>query len=396
MVRKSTGPPSGLPADAGTRPGGGPAGLALGLGAATLQILDYLTREHPTPGLGLVLVVACQCLPLAWLRRDPWWCWCAVSAGTQCAVVASFAGVPTSPWSLLAPLLTLHRLGATGVTQRRRRIVFWASAGALAEVAVMNLVSGTRTGTPVQVIVASMLEAGLLGGLLAGAWRLGGRIAESRARVAALAEARAAVARRAAVEERARLARDLHDVAAHHLSSLVAQAEALRARLPDEDEAVSALAETGRRAMDETRALVGVLRADGGPAIAPTPTLCDLPALLDGAVRDGQEISADLAPEVGDLPAAVSTTAYRVIQESLSNARRHAPGAPVTVHTLRDERWLNITVISDGPGTAVPYGNGLTGMAERVRLVGGRVTAGPARPGGWTVSARLPASGVDT
>lgn len=371
------------------------SGLVVGVGVAGLQLLDHLTRAHPNLGLGLALVVGCQCLPLAWLRRDPWWCWCAVSIATQVAIVASFAGVPTSPWTLLAPLLTFHQLSAAGVGARKRRIVFWASASTLMEIAALGIVAGIRTGTPIQVILASVMEAGLLAGLLAGAWRLGGRLAESQARVAALAQARTAIARQAVIEERARLARDLHDVAAHHLSSLVAQVEALRARLPDEEESVTTLAETGRQALDDMRVLLGILHEDGErSAAAPTPTMRDLPDLLDAAARNGEQVGFELAPEIDDLPTAVSTTAYRVIQESLTNARRHAPGAPVYVHTLRDARWLRITVTSDASSRErhLPDGSGkgLTGMAERVRLVGGRVTTGPDQRG-WTVSAQLPA-----
>ena len=121
----------------------------------------------------------------------------------------------------------------------------------------------------------------------------------------------AATARRAAMEERVRLARDLHDVAAHHLSSLVAQAEGLRARRPyaadRTDEAVDALAETGRRVMEDMRTLLGVLRADddpGGQGAAPTPTLGDLPELIALAVRDGQDVTADLTAGPGTMPAA--------------------------------------------------------------------------------------------
>jgi signal transduction histidine kinase len=142
--------------------------------------------------------------------------------------------------------------------------VVWLCAAGVAEAAVLNVLTGVRGSSPGQVIAASVVEdAVLLPGLLAGAWALGGRLRESRDRLAALAEARAAEERRVALEVQARLARDLHDVAAHHLSSLVMQAEALRAEMPVSDSgAMEVLADTGRRAMDEMRALLGVLRAD--------------------------------------------------------------------------------------------------------------------------------------
>ncbi|MBV9854039.1 MAG: hypothetical protein JOY82_05880 [Streptosporangiaceae bacterium] len=377
-------------------------------GVAAMQVLDRVTSVFPRLDGGVVLVAGCQCLPLLLRRRDPWRCWLGVLAGTQLAVAASLAGVPTTPWTLLALLVALWQLGVAGLSSRRRRLVAWLCAAGVAQAAALNIVTGAR-GTPGPALAASVAEdLVLVPGLMAGAWVVGGRLRESRARLAALAEARAADERRVALEVQARLARDLHDVAAHHLSSLVMQAEALRARAAASDRsAADALADTGRRAMEEMRALLRVLRADqpgSGPApvaeVAPAPTLRDLPELVRSAVRGGQDVTADIAPGIDELPAAVSVTAYRVVQESLTNARRHAPGSSVLVRVAQDAGELRLAVTNTaapGPPAAPARppgstGQGLAGMSERVRLAGGVMAAGPARHRGWLVSARLPAA----
>jgi signal transduction histidine kinase len=360
------------------------------VGAAAMQVADALTPAHPGLEAGQVVVACAVSAPLLLARSCPRGCWWGVLAGVQVAIAASFAGVATSAWTLVPPLVALYHLAAAGMTRRLGAAVVWCSAAAVAEVAVINVVTGVRAGAPVGVLCASAAEdVLLLPVLLAGAWAAGDRLRSARV-------ARAAQARRAVLEERSRLAADLHDVAAHHLSSLVLQAEALRVGAGADDAALTALAETGRRAMEDMRDLLTVLRGEGAAAgLAPVATLRELPQLLAVAARGGQVVTCEVTAEVGELPTAVSATAYRVLQEALSNTRRHAPGAPVRLRLARAGQELRVEVGNSqakGPvGRAGREGgHGLAGMRERVGLLGGSLSAGPTAQGGWSVRAVLP------
>jgi signal transduction histidine kinase len=144
------------------------------------------------------------------------------------------------------------------------------------------------------------------------------------------------------------------------------------------------------------RRLLGVLRADQAPQRAPQPRLSDLPALVEAARRAGVPVELAAAPALDRVPSGVAVCAYRIVQESLSNASQHSPGAPVTVSVGRDDGAVSLRV-ANGPGRAARPapggpgpGHGLTGMRERVALLGGSLSAGPAPDGGFVVSALLP------
>jgi signal transduction histidine kinase len=207
-------------------------------------------------------------------------------------------------------------------------------------------------------------------------------------------------ARRAVLEERTRVARELHDVVAHHMSLIAVRAETAPYRLPGLPESAldefSSLSEVAREALTEMRRLLGVLRHDEPAALAPQPQLTDLPALVDAARRSGVPVELSLPPAPGQVPPGVGVCAYRIVQESLSNASQHAPGAPIAVSVTHDPGVILLTV-ANGPGEhPVPSaterrpGHGLTGMHERVALLGGSLSAGPAPDGGFVVSAVLP------
>ena len=203
---------------------------------------------------------------------------------------------------------------------------------------------------------------------------------------------------RAAMGERARIARDLHDVVAHHVSAIAVQAETARLTIegmPDEGKAqLEAIGGTARDALAEMRRLLGVLRADanGEPERAPQPGLALLDELVETARAAGSEVQLTVAGEEAPLPPGVDLCAYRILQEALTNARRHAPGAGVEVgleygaDTLR----LRVRDHGPGPGDADPDGHGLLGMRERVLMVGGTLSIGPAPDGGFAVEAELP------
>ena len=207
-------------------------------------------------------------------------------------------------------------------------------------------------------------------------------------------------ARRAVLEERTRIARELHDVVAHHMSLIAVQAETAPYRLGDLPESAlaefSSLSGVAREALAEMRRLLGVLRYDQPAGLAPQPQLCDLPALVDAARRAGVSVELAVPPAMGDVPSGVALCAYRIVQESLSNASQHAPGAAVSVSVGHDAEAVLLRV-ANGPGApagpprgeAGP-GHGLAGMRERVALLGGSLSAGPSDGGGFVVSAVLP------
>jgi signal transduction histidine kinase len=201
----------------------------------------------------------------------------------------------------------------------------------------------------------------------------------------------------AALEERARIARELHDVIAHAVSLMVVQASAERRLLGADERRTADTLETiessGREALGELRRLLGVLRARGPERLAPQPGLEALPELLDEGRRGGHEIRFEVEGEPVRLPAGLDLTAYRIVQEGLTNARKHAPGAAVDIALRWQPAELEIEVIDDGPGppnTANGAGHGLIGMRERVALYGGSVRTEPAAGGGFGVHARLP------
>ncbi len=207
-------------------------------------------------------------------------------------------------------------------------------------------------------------------------------------------------ARRAVLEERARIARELHDVVAHHMSLIAVQAETAPYRLSDLPESARAefgsLSGVAREALAEMRRLLGVLRDDQPAGLAPQPQLSDLPALVDAARRAGVSVELAVPRAMGEVPSGVAVCAYRIVQESLSNASQHAPGAAVSVSVGHDASAVLLRV-ANGPGApAGPSrnesgsGHGLTGMRERVALLGGSLSAGPSAGGGFVVSAVLP------
>lgn len=206
----------------------------------------------------------------------------------------------------------------------------------------------------------------------------------------------------AMMEERARIARDLHDVVAHHVSAIAVQAETARLTIPDMPEEgkqqLESIGETARDALDEMRRLLGVLREDanGEPERAPQPTLMQLGELVDTARAAGTTVRLTLSGDVTRLPPGVDLCAYRILQEALTNARRHAPGAAVDVEIVYRADTLSLRVRDDGPGPATddPDGHGLLGMRERAIMVGGSLTAGRGEDGGFSVEAELPIQGT--
>jgi signal transduction histidine kinase len=230
----------------------------------------------------------------------------------------------------------------------------------------------------------------------------GSRLRAQRALAAQTERTELEQARRAVLEERTRIARELHDVVAHHMSLIAVQAETAPYRLSGLPQEVHAefrsLSETARESMTGMRRLLGVLREDRPARLAPQPQLTDLPALIDATRRAGVAVELSVPAGPDTVPAGVALCAYRIAQESLSNASQHAPGALVTVRVDHHADTVLLRVANGpsapprpgGRGRGPGPGHGLTGMRERVTLLGGSLTAGPAPDGGFAVSAVLP------
>ncbi len=204
-------------------------------------------------------------------------------------------------------------------------------------------------------------------------------------------------ARTAVADERARIARELHDVIAHSVSVMTVQAGAARTLLPDNPgramPPLLAVEETGRQALAEMRRLLGILREDDNtPALAPQPGLTDLPALAESVRHAGLAVEVTVQGQPRPLPTGVDLTAYRIVQEALTNTLKHAgpTRANVVVHYDRDAVVLDISDDGRAPTSTDGSGHGLTGMQERVNLYGGELHAGPGPDGGFAVNARLP------
>lgn len=317
-----------------------------------------------------------------------------------------------------------------------------ADGGMYAVLAITFVVVGLRYGAPVLwwtailTLIPTWLWTGpdwvyparVTGGLAVLTVALYG--AGRRDRLALAAQAREARAqaeesrqhreRSAVLEERARIAREMHDVVAHHMSMIAVQAETAPYRisgLPETAQAeFAALSQAAREALTDMRRLLGVLRSADEPQRLPQPGLADLPALIDSARRAGAEVSLDLPAGDREVPPVIALTAYRIVQESLSNAGRHAPGAAIRVVVEEEAGCVRVNVDNGpvpasgltaqngtapngtgpngtGPNGSASPGHGLAGMRERVALVGGSLRAEPEADGGFTVRAELPAGG---
>jgi signal transduction histidine kinase len=205
----------------------------------------------------------------------------------------------------------------------------------------------------------------------------------------------------AKAREREQLARDLHDTVAHHVSGIVIQAQAGRAVAASHPqgavEVLAVIEDVASRTLTELRTMVGVLRATEGADFAPGPGVADL-GRLAGQAGGGPRVDVELSGELDDLSPVVGAALYRLTQESVTNARRHARSATrVAVRVVADAEQVRLTVDDDGAVSTAgrsPSGYGLVGMRERAKLLGGTFNAGPSAGGGWRVEAILPRTGA--
>jgi signal transduction histidine kinase len=319
-------------------------------------------------------------------------------------VVTSFFALAYDGYWPFAVLLAFYSLAAH--TRRRAAIVAGAVGLLVLAASIAHLIDWEQlTWSKVA------LFAGRLAPLVA-AWILGDNVRTRRAylravedRAAQLEREQEANARRAAAEEQARVAREVHDVVAHNLSVIIVQATAADRIFATDPagahRAIGTIGSTARQALDELRAVLGVVRIgeERSPDFPPQPTLARLQLLLDHVRSAGLEVALEIDGEPEELPAALESSAYRIVQEALTNTLRHAGAnrARVTLHFEPDA--LEVEVVDDGTAAAPTNGasgRGLIGMRERSAAFGGSVDAQRIEEGGFRVRARLPfASGAE-
>ena len=222
------------------------------------------------------------------------------------------------------------------------------------------------------------------------------RVARASTRRAIEAEVGAAEsALRAVVEERTRIARELHDIVAHAVTSMVVQAGAAEQAEGDRafvDTALAHIRRTGNEALTEMRRLVTMLRDEAEAPLTPQPRLEALPVLIEASSAHGPSTRLEVVGSVRQLPAGLDLTVYRIVQEALTNVRRHAGATECVVRLTYGPDEIRLEVVDDGPGAAAGAGggHGLLGMRERVGMYGGRLEAGPEAGRGFAVRAVLP------
>jgi signal transduction histidine kinase len=211
---------------------------------------------------------------------------------------------------------------------------------------------------------------------------------------------REAAARVAVAEERARIARELHDVVAHAVSVMVLQVGAVRHRMPESDaenrQALGNVEQAGRTALAEMRRLLGAMRREGEEAeLLPHPGLGDLSSLLDEVQAAGLDVRLEVHGDAAALPPGLDLSAYRIVQEGLTNALKHAHARHAEVELWYGPADLSLEIRDNGRGPTTPagVGHGLVGIGERVKIFGGEMSAGRGKQDGWVLRARLPLGG---
>ncbi|MGP3771978.1 sensor histidine kinase [Streptomyces sp. SDT5-1] len=383
--------------------------IALGFTAALIPVTTQVLANDYGVGGGLAAAIGvAQSAPLILAVSRP------LAAWTIMITAAVFGTVPVlhgdahhpSPWT--APVIVgyLVLCIALALRESRRRLVgIW-----LVTVAASILVGFFRADSSQDTSVLLIVLSGgvlLLGALL----RERGETRRKLVVQETISEAERT--RRTLLEERARIARELHDVVAHHMSVITVQADSAPYRLQDlPDEArgeFESIAAGARASLTEMRRLLVVLRNEEAQGdLVPQPGLAHLGQLVEATIRGG--VPADvsypelaLVAELADVPPAVDLSAYRIVQEALANVVRHSPGARTQISVSLEDNALLLVVVN-GPATdrgspveAAPgTGHGLIGMHERVRLVGGTLDVGPLPGGGFRVAARLPLTAPDS
>ncbi|MGI5508152.1 sensor histidine kinase [Streptomyces sp. CA-106131] len=322
--------------------------------------------------VGYLLLALAQSVPFLWRRRIPLTLW-GITIG---AYLLRGALHQHQVAAGAAVLVAAYGVGAHGA---HRRIAQTLGALSLAAAAGIGLFDNDHRMN------------GAFWGLLGAAFLIGDAATARRHEAASAAEA-------AHLAERARIARELHDVLVHQLSAITVQAAAARITpSADQGAALSAVEQLGREALTELGHLLGTLRRDDShaPDRRPAPSLAELEELVAGARARGTPVEFTIGGSIPrPLTPGLELSIYRIVQEALSNAARHAPGAPVRIALGYQTGQLELSVVNEPPRTKAPAnpngGRGLLGIRERVDLYGGYVGAGPTPDGGFAVTAALP------
>ncbi|MEV4673658.1 MULTISPECIES: sensor histidine kinase [Actinomadura] len=363
--------------------------LTVGLVAGTVSLLTTETTRRGldvSDGTKLLIAVAVTA-PLALRDRHPLGAWRLSFAAMALVDVDGWLTVPYVPAGTFAAIVCVY----TVAVRCSRDITLGVGIISFAGVWIKD----PETGAGASVLLLLPLTVGYAV-----------RVRRTSRRELAEQERRHRDAE-AVLTERQRIARELHDVVAHHMSMIAIQAEAAPykvAEVPDETRRdLAEIRATALDALTELRRILGVLRAEDGAETAPQPSLDRLDELVGNARGAGLRVETRLEGDLAGLPPGVGLTAYRIMQEALSNAMRHAPGSRVDVEVSRDDGlvWLGVVngppAAGQVPGTPLPGGgHGLLGMRERAAALGGELTARPTAEGGFAVTATLPLRARET
>ena len=367
--------------------------------AAFTALLFAITAERvlksPPPLVWAWVLQVALLLPLVWRRKAP------------TAVFVVVAGVALVQWLsdrlLAADLALLISFYTVAAYATARRVLL---AAVVLEIgAVLAAVRFAPKGTTFWAWV-------LISGMITAAGVIGTNMRTRRAYLAALEDRAARLerdrdqqAQLAVADERARIAREMHDIVAHHISVMIALADGagfITRTSPDQaEEIMGGVSDTGRQALDEMRRLLGVLRDNSPqPALAPQPGVADLDELLGTVRATGLPTQFTVTGQPFSLPSSAQLVVYRLVQEALTNVLKHADATSSRVClNYCPGHVLQVEVTDNGRGGAgppAPGSHGLTGMRERAAVFGGTVDAGPQAGGGWRVSISLHIQGADT
>jgi len=351
-------------------------------------------QEHGSNPVAYLLIAA-TFMPLALRRRVPWLA-LSLSGGAALLYVLR-PMLPPAP-TILGPMIALYTLAAHS-KKRHVGLMALIVAGVVVAVPVFSFSSTVRWVAEAVAAFVMLAAAALLGEAERNRHEY---VAEVERRAAEAERSREEEARRRVDEERIRIARDVHDIVAHGLSTVTVQAGAAEALLESDPgrarEAIGAIRATGKDALAELRSMLDVLRT--GDADAPRTPVADIAHVEDLArpLRDaGLEVHFDVSGDLEDAPAYAGVSAYRIVQEALTNVLRHAEAHEVSVRIAVGADCVELSVVDDGTGAPhervdAEGGHGVRGMRERVEALGGAFEAGPAAGAGFRVSASIPLS----
>jgi signal transduction histidine kinase len=373
---------------------------ALAVAATVAGVLVFGTMYPPGSGstrvaAGYALIVA-HTLPIALRRRFP--------LPVLAWALATGLGFASLGFNLV-PLGLAVLVYAYSVAARCPRPVSLAGLAATEATLVLVFLARPRALGDASSLLGDCLAVAAAWWLGDGTRRRQAAVVAARERAAELERAREELAKRAVVEERLRIARELHDVVAHGMSIIAVQsgvgAHVLDSQPEEARKALAAIEKTSRQALTEMRRLLGVLRQEAEPAgsLTPAPGLAEVDALAAEVAKAGARVEVWIEGTRPELPLGLDLSAYRIVQEALTNVVRHAGPATARVHIRYAPAAVDIEVTDDGRGGRPPgRGHGIVGMRERAALYGGSLEVGPLPGGGFRVAARLPldAGGLPT